>query len=108
MASEKVVHLTDETFDTEVKSGLSLIDFWAGWCAPCRALAPTIDELAENYPGKLKVCKLDVDSNQESAARYGIRGIPTVMLFRDGKQINTFTGNDPQRIKAMVASAITT
>lgn len=106
MASDKVVHLTDSTFDKEIKSGYALVDFWATWCAPCLALAPAIDEIAETYDGKVKVCKVDVDNNQEPAARYGIRGIPTVILFKDGQQVNSFTGNDPQRIKAMVADAV--
>ena len=107
MASEKVVHLTDSTFDQEIRSGFALVDFWAEWCGPCKALAPTIEGLAETYDGKVKICKLDVDSNQESAIRFGIRGIPTVILFKDGQQVNLFTGNDPQRIKAMVSKAVT-
>ncbi|MBF0238687.1 MAG: thioredoxin [SAR324 cluster bacterium] len=106
MASQKVVHLTDASFDGEISSGYSLVDFWAEWCGPCRALAPTIDELAETYDGKVKICKVDVDNNQEVASRYGIRGIPTIILYKDGKQVNIFTGNDPQRIKSMVAQAV--
>ena len=106
MASDAIIHLSDGTFDQTVQSGLTLIDFWAEWCGPCRALAPTINELADTYKGQVKVCKLDVDSNQESAARHGIRGIPTVMLFKDGKPLDTFVGNDPQRIRAMVAKAV--
>ena len=107
MASDKVVHLSDASFDQEIQSGFALIDFWAEWCGPCKALAPAIDEIAEIYEGKVKVCKVDVDSNQETAARFGIRGIPTVLLFKDGKQVDMLTGNDPQRIKAMVAQAVT-
>ncbi|MGK5094137.1 thioredoxin [Deltaproteobacteria bacterium TL4] len=106
MASDKVIHLTDATFDQQIQSGLTLVDFWAEWCGPCKALAPTIEALAETYDGKIKVCKLDVDSNQQAAARFGIRGIPTVMLFKDGRQADILTGNDPQRVKAMVSKAI--
>ena len=105
MANDKVIHLTDSNFDQQIQSGLALVDFWAEWCGPCVALAPTIEELADVYDGKVKICKVDVDSNQEVAAKYGIRGIPTVLMFKDGEQINTFTGNDAQKIKQMVADA---
>ena len=105
MASEKVVHLTDTNFDETVKTGLVLVDFWAEWCGPCKALAPTIDQLAETHAA-LKVGKVDVDANQSVPARYGIRGIPTVILFKDGEQIDTFTGNSPEKIKEMVERAV--
>ncbi|MBF0279069.1 MAG: thioredoxin [SAR324 cluster bacterium] len=106
MSNEKVVHLTDTTFDEEIKSGFTLVDFWAEWCGPCLALAPAIDELANTYDGQLKVCKVDVDSNQTIPARFGIRGIPTVILFKDGEQADMFTGNSPQKIKEMVDRAL--
>ena len=106
MASDKVVHLNGANFEEEIKSGFSLVDFWAEWCGPCLALAPTIDELADAYEGRLKVCKVDVDQNQEISARFGIRGIPTVILFKDGEQEEMFTGNSPQKIKEMVHRAL--
>ncbi|MBF0278404.1 MAG: thioredoxin [SAR324 cluster bacterium] len=102
MASEKVHHLTDSNFDDQIKSGMSLVDFWAEWCAPCVALGPTIDRLAETYDGKVKVNKVDIDKNQALPARYGIRSIPTVMLFKDGEALGVVTGNDPNQIEKMV------
>jgi len=74
MASDQVIHLEDSNFEEETKSGYALIDFWAAWCGPCVSLAPLIDEIAGDMEGKLKVCKLDVDKNMESAARFGVRG----------------------------------
>ncbi len=106
MAADKVIHLTDANFDEEIKSGLALVDFWAEWCGPCLALGPTIDEMATTYDGQVKVCKVNVDNNQAISARYGIRGIPTVMLFKNGEQADMFTGNSPQKIKEMVDRAI--
>ena len=106
MSSEKVVHLTDSNFDEEIKSGFALVDFWAEWCGPCLALAPTIEQMADGYDGQLKVCKVDVDNNQSISARFGIRGIPTVILFKDGEQADMFTGNSPQKIKEMVDRAL--
>lgn len=86
MASSHVKTATDQNFEGEVLQCPlpSLIDFWAVWCGPCRALAPIIDELASDFSGKLNVLKLNVDENPETAAKYGIRGIPTVLLFKGG------------------------
>ena len=106
MASDKVSHLSDDNFDATIAQGYALVDFWAEWCQPCLALAPAIDELAETYDGQVKVCKVDVDNAQEIPARFGIRGIPTVILFKDGQQVDIFTGNSPQKIKEMVSRAL--
>ncbi len=106
MSNDKVVHLTDTNFDAEIKSGYTLVDFWAEWCGPCLALGPAIDQLADTYDGQLKVCKVDVDNNQTIPARFGIRGIPTVILFKDGEQADMFTGNNPQKIREMVDRAL--
>jgi len=92
MASDQVIHLEDSNFEEETKSGYALIDFWAAWCGPCVSLAPLIDEIAGDMEGKLKVCKLDVDKNMESAARFGVRGIPYIVLLKDGKEIDSVTG----------------
>src|SRR2546423_5136152 len=88
MASANVVELTTANWETEVTQSDQpvLVDFWAPWCGPCRALAPTIDKLAEQYAGKVKVGKLNTDDNQELAVRYGISGIPQVLIFRGGDQ----------------------
>ena len=84
--SEATIELTSENFDAEVLQSEQpvLVDFWAEWCAPCRMLAPTIEEIAESYSGRLKVGKLNVDQHGDVAMRYGIRGIPTVLLFDNG------------------------
>jgi thioredoxin 1 len=83
----KTIEITDSNFESEViKSNTPvLIDFWAAWCAPCRALAPTVDAIAEEYQGRVKVGKLDVDANGSTAARYSIRGIPTLLVIKDGQ-----------------------
>ena len=88
------VTLTDSNFDKEVLEAaeLTLVDFWAPWCGPCRQLAPLMDELATEYKGKLKVAKLNVDDAGATAARYGIKSIPTVILFRGGKVVKSVVG----------------
>ncbi len=106
MASDKVIHLQDSNFDEETKSGYTLVDFWATWCAPCVALAPLIDEIADNMSENLKVCKLDVDNNNQSAARFGVRGIPYIVLLKDGKEVGSVTGNDPSRVRALAEQAL--
>ena len=81
------VEITDTNFDSEVlKSSVPvLVDFWAAWCAPCRALAPTVDAIADQYSGRIKVGKMDVDANGATSATFNIRGIPTLLLFKDGQ-----------------------
>ncbi|HKI97359.1 MAG TPA: thioredoxin [bacterium] len=106
MASETVVNLTDDTFDSGIKSGLTLVDFWAEWCAPCKALSPAIEQLADEFGEKLRVAKVDIDSNPGIPGRFGIRGIPTVILFKDGTQVDMFVGNSPQKIREMVERAV--
>jgi len=81
------VEITDANFEAEVEKSNTpvLIDFWAAWCAPCRALAPTVDAIAEEYKGRVKVGKLDVDAHQATAARFNVRGIPTLLVMKDGQ-----------------------
>jgi len=91
---EKIVHVTDASFEDEVvKSSVPvLVDFWAAWCGPCKMIAPVLDEIAEDYDGKLKVCKVDVDANRDVPAKFGIRGIPTLIVFKGGQAAATKVG----------------
>jgi thioredoxin 1 len=92
MASEKVKTLTDSNFDDEKKSGVVLVDFWAEWCGPCRRLAPTVDALATEFDGRATVGKLNVDENPAIPERYAVRGIPTLLLFKEGELTETIVG----------------
>jgi thioredoxin 1 len=96
MATSKNVHeATDSNFDTEVMSSqqLTLVDFWAEWCGPCRLLGPTIEALADSYTEKVKVFKMNVDENPGTPGRFSIRGIPTVIFFKGGKVVDQLVGN---------------
>ncbi|HZO80813.1 MAG TPA: thioredoxin [Candidatus Binataceae bacterium] len=98
MASELVSHVTDSTFEQEVLKSTKpvLIDFWAPWCGPCRAIAPLIDELAGEYAGRLKVVKINVDDNPETPARYGVRGIPNLLIIKGGQVKEQIVGAVPK------------
>jgi thioredoxin 1 len=108
MASPDVVQLQDMTFDQEVlKSDTPvLVDFWAVWCGPCKAIAPFVDELATKYKGKLKVAKMDVDEHQKVPQQYGIRSIPTLLVFKGGSVVDTVIGADKSRLEAAVKKAM--
>ncbi len=94
MASDLIKHLSDATFDADVLQSSTpvLVDYWAEWCGPCKMIAPILDEVAGTYEGKLQVAKMNVDENRTVPARYGIRGIPTLMLFRNGELAATKVG----------------
>ena len=94
----KPVTITDENFEQEViNSNLPvLIDFWAVWCGPCKAIAPIVEELSDEYDGKVKFGKLDVDNNQQTSIKYGVRSIPTLLLFKEGKLKDTIIGAVPK------------
>ena len=93
--SENIIAATDDSFAAEVLQSTSpvLVDFWAGWCGPCKMLAPTIEAIAQEFSNKIKVVKVNVDENNKTSTDYNIRGIPTLMLFKDGKIVATKTGN---------------
>ena len=96
MASDKLKTLTDSNFDTEIKNGVVLVDFWAEWCGPCRRIAPIVEELAGQYDGRATVAKMNVDENPSVPGRFMIRGIPTLILFKDGQLADTLVGMAPK------------
>lgn len=103
------VHVTDDTFDQEVRQSdvPVVVDFWAEWCGPCRMIGPSLEELAKEYDGKIKVAKVNVDENPESPAQMGVRGIPALFLFKDGKIVSNKVGAAPKAaLKAWIESAI--
>lgn len=95
----KTVTVTDDNFSTEIEGaeGLAMVDFWAAWCGPCRMVAPIVEQLASEYDGKLKVGKLDVDSNPRVAAKFNIRSIPSILFFKDGQHVDTVVGAVPRQ-----------
>ncbi|MFC2506014.1 MAG: thioredoxin TrxA [Kingella sp. (in: b-proteobacteria)] len=107
--SEKIVHVTDANFEQEVlQSQLPVVlDFWAPWCGPCKMIAPILDQLAEELDGKVKIAKINVDDNQVVPAQFGIRGIPTIIVFKDGKNVANKVGAlaKPQ-LEAFISASI--
>lgn len=109
MASENVHTFTDDNFQKEVlESAIPvLVDFWATWCAPCKAIAPLIDTVASEYEGRLKVGKVNVDDNPATPGKYGVRGIPTVILIKDGKVVDQVVGAIPKaQLEALIKKAL--
>lgn len=109
MSSENILAFTDANFDREVlQSDIPvLVDFWATWCAPCKAIAPLIDTVADEYAGKVKVGKVNVDENQATPGKFGVRGIPTIILFKGGAVLDQIVGAVPKsQIDALIAKAL--
>ncbi len=99
VAGKDIRQITDENFADEIESseGLAIVDFWAEWCGPCRMVGPIIEELAEQYSGKVKVGKLDVDSNRVTAGRFNVRSIPSILYFKDGQMVDAVIGAYPKK-----------
>jgi thioredoxin 1 len=96
--SQNVAVITDANFQSEIQegNGLAMVDFWAEWCGPCRIIAPFVDQLADEYAGRVTVGKLDVDANQQTAAQFGVRSIPTILFFKDGRMVDQVVGAVPK------------
>ena len=94
--SDKILILNQKNFKTQLRSSKVLVDFWAPWCAPCKMMAPILNELAEELDGQVKIAKLNVDQNQAIAAKYQVRNIPTTIIFEDGREINRIVGVKPK------------
>jgi thioredoxin 1 len=109
--AEGILDVTSSTWDSEVikAQGLIMVDFWAAWCAPCRMVSPTVEELAKEYQGKMKFMKLNTDENPDIASKYNIMGIPTLMFFKDGRTLDSIVGAVPkQQLKTKIDSLLTT
>ena len=107
--SEDVINVADSNFDAVILKSETpaLVDFWASWCAPCRAIAPIVDEIAAQYKGRVRVAKMNVDENQSTPGKYGVRGIPTLILFKDGKVVDQLVGAVPKsQIKELVEKGL--
>jgi thioredoxin 1 len=96
--AENLTAVTDDTFETEIEKhdGLAIVDFWATWCGPCRMIAPILDQLATEYTGKVKVAKVDVDTNIRTATRFNVRSIPMLLFFKNGKVVDQIVGAVPR------------
>jgi len=102
----KYIELNASNFDETIKEGVTLVDFWAPWCGPCRMIAPVIEELAEDFDGKAKICKVNTDEEQDIAIQYGIRSIPTILFFKDGHLEDQMVGAAGKQVIADKLNAL--
>ncbi|SFV49799.1 Thioredoxin [hydrothermal vent metagenome] len=102
----KYIELTGENFDATTNEGVVLVDFWAPWCGPCRMIAPVIEELAEEYDGKAKICKVNTDEEQDIAVKFGIRSIPTLIFMKDGQVVDQIVGAQSKQVLAEKLDAL--
>ena len=107
MAGANTIHVTDEEFEEKVIQSESpvVVDFWAEWCGPCRAIAPVLEELSDQYQGKVTIAKVDIQSNPKKAAEFGVRGIPTLISFQNGEKKEMVVGGDISKIRKLVEDA---
>jgi len=106
-AENKIKNLSDDTFQQAIGNGVTLVDFFAVWCAPCRMLSPIIEQIAEHYQNKVTVAKIDIDSEQKIAAQYQVTSVPTVVLFKDGKEVDRLVGlRDFDALKEFVDASL--
>ena len=96
MSSDKVIHLEDSNFDEETKSGYALVDFWAEWCGPCKQIGPTLEEISDEMADQVIIAKHNIDNEPNTPTKYGVRGIPTMLLFKDGELKSTKVGSIPK------------
>ena len=102
--SEQITELTDKDFATHISSGITLVDFWAPWCGPCRLQSPILDQVAQKRQGQAKVAKVNIDDNPQAPSRYGVRGIPTLLIFKDG--VTAFSGKLPPDPDSLIAQTL--
>jgi len=102
----KYLELNASNFNDTIKEGVALVDFWAPWCGPCRMIAPVIEELANDYEGKAKICKVNTDEEQDIAIQYGIRSIPTILFFKDGQLVDQMIGAAGKQVIAEKLDAL--
>jgi thioredoxin 1 len=107
MSSPAIQRVTDDTFEPEVLKADTpvLVDYWAEWCGPCKMIAPVLEDMAKDYAGRLTVAKLDIDANPGVTSKYGIRGIPTLILFKGGAEAGRSVGFEPEKVRALVGGA---
>ncbi|MEM1282245.1 MAG: thioredoxin [Chlamydiota bacterium] len=105
--ADNLLHLNDDNFEAEISSGVTLVDFFADWCGPCRMIAPIVEELANEMNGKAKVGKLDIESSQNVTAKYQVTSIPTIILFKDGEEANRVVGvRDKAALQSLIEEAL--